>query len=121
MRSALRVMLLCEVLHVDLGDPRIKWARDRAIELVSDAEPACMGGFQWALTVLAIYTREPLERERLHHLICLALSLSFGNNYRGSKEILQLSWEVLDCNGAYENGIAPWREAMSAFGRNMWV
>lgn len=51
MRSALRVMLLCEVLNVDLSDARLERERQRAAELVADAEPVGMGGFQWALTV----------------------------------------------------------------------
>ncbi|KAL1404958.1 hypothetical protein Q8F55_008570 [Vanrija albida] len=111
MRYALRTMLLCEVLNVDLADRRIVSGCSKAIEIVADCEPSNMPGFQWALTV----------RERLASLMALTLAISFGPNYRGTKEILALCWEVLDTQGAYENGIAPWREAMNALGRNLWI
>ncbi|TXT04815.1 hypothetical protein VHUM_04083 [Vanrija humicola] len=121
MRSALRVMVLTEVLDVPLDDTRIEHARSRIIELVADAEPVAMGGFQWPLTVVAIYTRDEAQRAELVRLLRLALAMSFGNNYRSSEEILTLCWEVLDnSDEGYENGIAPWREAMSAIGRNLW-
>lgn len=51
MRYALRTMLLCEVLNVDLADPRITSGCAKAIEIVADCEPSNMPGFQWALTV----------------------------------------------------------------------
>lgn len=60
-------------------------------------------------------------RERIASLMTLTLAISFGPNYRGTKEILALCWEVLDTQGKYENGIAPWREAMNALGRNLWI
>lgn len=51
MRAACIVLLLTEVLETDLGDERITRERERAMELVGDAEPATMPGFLWALTV----------------------------------------------------------------------
>ncbi|WOO85996.1 uncharacterized protein LOC62_07G009484 [Vanrija pseudolonga] len=107
-RSALRVMLLTEVLNVPLDDPRIETVRARIIELVADAEPVAMGGFQWPLTVVAIYTRDEAQRAEMLRLVRLALTMSFGGNYRSSEEILTLCWEVLDnSKDGYENGIAP--------------
>ncbi|TXT04823.1 hypothetical protein VHUM_04091 [Vanrija humicola] len=54
MRAACIVLLLTEVLDTDLGDDRITRERERAIELVGDAEPATMPGFLWALTVSVV-------------------------------------------------------------------
>ncbi|KLT42911.1 hypothetical protein CC85DRAFT_312001 [Cutaneotrichosporon oleaginosum] len=121
MRQALLVLLLCEVLHVPLDDPRIATAADRAVELVVDCEPASVGGFQWALTIFAIYCRDNERRERIQILIRQILALSFGSGYRGPDDILRLCWEALDRNGSYENGIAPWREALGALGRNLFI
>lgn len=121
MRHALFVLLLCEVLDTPLEDPRIVSASNRAIELVCDCEPASVGGFQWALTIFAIYCRDVERRERLQSLIHQILALSFGSGYRGPDDILRLCWEALDRNGGYENGIAPWREALSALGRNLFI
>lgn len=122
MRHSLLVLLLCEVLHVPLDDPRITSACDRALELVCDCEPASVGGFQWALTILAIYCIDLERRERIQQLIHQVLALSFGSGYRGPDDILRLCWEALDRNGTYDdNGIAPWRDAMSALGRNLFI
>jgi hypothetical protein len=121
MRHALLVLLLCEVLQGPLDDPRIAMAADRAVELVVDCEPAAVGGFQWALTIFAIYCRDGERRERIQDLIKQILALSFGSGYRGPDDILRLCWEALDRNGAYENGIAPWREGMGALGRNLFI
>ncbi|BEI83680.1 hypothetical protein CcaverHIS002_0402840 [Cutaneotrichosporon cavernicola] len=121
MRHALLVLLLCEVLHVSPDDPRIFNAADRAVELVVDCEPASVGGFQWALTIFAIYCPLVERRERIQQLIHQILALSFGSGYRGPDDILRLCWEALDRNGSYENGIAPWREAMAALGRNLFI
>ncbi|WOO85993.1 uncharacterized protein LOC62_07G009481 [Vanrija pseudolonga] len=120
MRYALRTMLLCEILDTDLADERITSARMRACELVADCDPAKMTGFQWEMTVLAVYTRDPSERVRVRSLIRLALDMSFGPQYRGALDVLDVCWEVLDARGCYENGVAPWREAMAALGRNLW-
>lgn len=120
MRYALRTMLLCEILDTDLSDERITSARNRACEIVADCDPAMMTGFQWELTVLAVYTRDPVERSRVRSLIRLALDMSFGPQYRGALDVLDVCWEVLDARGGYENGVAPWREAMAALGRNLW-
>ncbi|GMK58680.1 hypothetical protein CspeluHIS016_0601220 [Cutaneotrichosporon spelunceum] len=121
MRHALRVLLLCEVLQVPLDDARITNAADRAVELVVDCEPSSVGGFQWALAIFAIYCPVAERRERIRQLIHQILALSFGSGYRGPDDILRLCWEALDRNGAYENGIAPWREAMAALGRNLFI
>lgn len=121
MRYALRTMLLCEILYTNLDDPRIKANRDAAHELVADCDPSSMTGFQWQLAVLAIYTRELAARERMASLLRLALGMGFGPNYRGTLDVLEVCWDVLDTNGKYEHGIAPWREAMHALGRNLWV
>lgn len=63
-RSALRIMLLSEVLNVDLSDSRVTSATARVIELVADADPAGISGFQWPLTV------SPLARTFVF-LICV--------------------------------------------------
>lgn len=68
-----------------------------------------------------MYTRDPDMRSRIQHLLKLVLALSFGSNYRGTDEILDICWDTLDRNGHYENGIAPWRDAMNALGRNLFV
>ncbi|WOO86029.1 uncharacterized protein LOC62_07G009518 [Vanrija pseudolonga] len=121
MRAACIVLLLTEVLETDLGDERITRERERAMELVGDAEPATMPGFLWALTIIGVYTRDKDARADLQHTSRLALSMSYGASYRGSDDIMALCWEVLDTCGAYEDGMAPWREAMHTFGRNMWL
>lgn len=121
MRAALTFLLLVEVLSVDLADARLTRARQRALELVADCEPSTMPGFQWALTVIAVYTVGADERAELQNLIRLALHTSFGAHYNGSDEVLALSWGVYDKNGHYEDSIAPWREVMAACGRNLWI
>ncbi|WOO86026.1 uncharacterized protein LOC62_07G009515 [Vanrija pseudolonga] len=121
MRAALTFLLLVEVLSVDLADARLTRARKRALELVADCEPSTMPGFQWALTVIAVYTAGADERAELQNLIRLALHTSFGAHYNGSDEVLALSWGVYDKNGHYEDSIAPWREVMAACGRNLWI
>ncbi|KAL1404970.1 hypothetical protein Q8F55_008583 [Vanrija albida] len=121
MRAALTFLLLVEVLAVDLADARLARARKRALELVADCEPSTMPGFQWALTVIAVYTVGADERAELQNLIRLALHTSFGAHYNGSDEVLALSWGVYDKNGHYEDSIAPWREVMAACGRNLWI
>lgn len=70
---------------------------------------------------MAIYTRDKEVRGRIHELIRLTLAMGFGRNYRGSDDVLGLCWGVLDSKGRYDNGIAPWREAMAAVGRNLWL
>ncbi|KAL1404974.1 hypothetical protein Q8F55_008587 [Vanrija albida] len=121
MRAACIVLLLTEVLETDLADERITRERERAIELVGDAEPATMPGFLWALTIIGVYTRDKAARTALQHTSRLALAMSYGASFRGSDDIMALCWEVLDTCGAYEDGMAPWREAMHTFGRNMWL
>ncbi|KAL1404954.1 hypothetical protein Q8F55_008566 [Vanrija albida] len=121
MRHALHTLLLCEVLDVPLDDARLAADRDAAAELVADCDAASMTGFQWQLAVLAIYTPGPEDRERLARLLALALGMGFGPNYRGTRDVLDVCWDVLDARGRYEHGIAPWREAMHALGRNVWV
>ncbi|WOO86002.1 uncharacterized protein LOC62_07G009490 [Vanrija pseudolonga] len=120
MRHALRTMLLCEVLETDLADPRLAAARARAMELAADCEPSNMVGLQWALTIIAVYTRDVAERDRLRALNKMCLTMSFGPNYPSTDDILDLCWEVLDRDG-YPHGIAPWREAMNALGRNLFM
>lgn len=71
--------------------------------------------------IIGMYTRDPDMRSRIQHLLKFVLSLSFGSNYRGTDEILDICWDALDRNGQYENGIAPWRDAMGALGRNLFV
>lgn len=73
------------------------------------------------MQIIAVYTRDVQHRQRLQRMLELALAMSFGSNYKGTSEILTLCWEVLDNNGGFENGIAPWREAMTAFGRSLFV
>ncbi|KAL1404948.1 hypothetical protein Q8F55_008560 [Vanrija albida] len=120
MRYALRTMLLTEILDTPLSDPRLSAARQRACELVADCDPSLMAGFQWEMTVLAVYTADAAARVRIRALIRLALDSSFGPQYTGALDVLDVCWDVLDARGAYEHGVAPWREAMAALGRNLW-
>lgn len=71
--------------------------------------------------ILAIYTRDSSMRNRLQELIHHALTVSFGVGYVGTDEVLALCWEILDTNGAYQNGIAPWREALAASERTIFL
>jgi hypothetical protein len=57
----------------------------------------------------------------LHSVLRGAQQSSFGAGYKGADEILTWCWEELDREGHYKNGIAPWREALSAAGRSMYV
>lgn len=56
-RLALEILLLCEVLAVDLNDPRVKSARAAAIELVADTEPQETAGYTWYLSVSTLKCR----------------------------------------------------------------
>ncbi len=60
-------------------------------------------------------------RDRITTVLHQALELSFGLGYRGTDEVLDLCWEVLDSKGAYPYGIAPWRDALAAFERSLFV
>jgi hypothetical protein len=71
--------------------------------------------------ILAVYTRDPDTRNRLQDLIHHALTLSFGTGYVGTDEVLSLCWEILDTNGSYHHGIAPWREALAASERTIFL
>lgn len=135
MRCALIAMLHCEVLNRDLDDARIVDARRRGLELVADAEADTLPGMVWPLSVscktspqtqqltppqiLAIYTRDKDERARVHDLVRLAITVSYGAGYPSPDDVFNLCWDILDSRGKYENGIAPWREAMKMFGKSL--
>ncbi|WOO86027.1 uncharacterized protein LOC62_07G009516 [Vanrija pseudolonga] len=119
MRCALIAMLHCEVLNRDLDDARIVEARKRGLELVADAEADTLPGMVWPLSILAIYTRDKEERTRVHDLVRLAITVSYGAGYPNPDDVFNLCWDILDSRGKYENGIAPWREAMKMFGKSL--
>lgn len=68
-----------------------------------------------------VYCDDKDERTTLQAVLRAAQRSSFGAGYRGADEILQWCWEELDRNGCYRDGIAPWRDALSASGRSMYV
>mgnify|MGYP006876498992 CR=1 FL=1 len=70
---------------------------------------------------MAIYTLDPEMRQRLQEVLHQSLIMSFGSGYRGTDEILGLCWEVLEAKGTYPHGIAPWRDALTAFERTLFV
>ncbi|KAL1404959.1 hypothetical protein Q8F55_008571 [Vanrija albida] len=123
LRQGVRTMLLCEGLDVDLDDPRLVACRDKGVELVADCDPSSTPGFQLALTIMAVYCIDLGARQRIRDLIKVMLCMSFGPNYRGTDEMLALCWEIVDKSPTrrYKDGIAPWREAMNALGRNLWL
>ncbi|TXT04817.1 hypothetical protein VHUM_04085 [Vanrija humicola] len=123
LRQGIRTMLLSEGLNVDLHDARLAACRNKAIELVADCDPSSTPGFQVALTIMAVYCIDLAARERIRELIKVMLCMSFGPNYRGTDEMLALCWEIVDKSPtkSYKDGIAPWREAMNALGRNLWL
>lgn len=47
----LLILILCELLHADLEDPRLMQATERALEMVADSETSETAGLSWALTV----------------------------------------------------------------------
>ncbi|WVW80693.1 hypothetical protein I302_102679 [Kwoniella bestiolae CBS 10118] len=98
LRLALQLMVLSELLEIRLED--------------------C---YQWCLTIIAVYTSNKEDRNRLRVLLDDVLSMSFGRSYNGTSEIMEMCWEIYDTQGCYTNGIAPWREAMTAFGRTVIV
>ena len=128
----MQTLLLCEALNIDLDDTRVRTARKSAMELVADTEPQETAGYTWALSVshvtdytdcqiTGIYCKDKFERATLHSVLRAAQLSSFGVGYRGADEILNWCWEELDREGFYKDGIAPWREALSAAGRSMYV
>lgn len=72
---------------------------------------------------MAVYCLDLATRDRIRELIKVMLCMSFGPNYRGTDEMLALCWEIVDKSPtkSYKDGMAPWREAMSALGRNLWL
>lgn len=61
------------------------------------------------------------ERQELADTIRSAQDWSFGPGYKGGTDVLSACWHFYDTHGAYDYGIAPWREILSACGRSMYV
>jgi hypothetical protein len=51
MRTALRVVVLSELLAVPLSDSRLQEARETILEYIADEEPNTLAGHIWALSV----------------------------------------------------------------------
>ncbi|KAJ9113012.1 hypothetical protein QFC22_006108 [Naganishia vaughanmartiniae] len=73
-------------------------------------------------SVAAIYTRAPEQRTRITSVLQTTETWSFGPGYVDTtREIMGACWKVLDEEGGYRYGIAPWREAMAVTGRSMYL
>ncbi|KAJ9094284.1 hypothetical protein QFC21_006110 [Naganishia friedmannii] len=141
------IIILCELLDFDLEDPRLTEAADRALEMVADSQTSETAGLSWTLMVsvkvasaavqdqgewneltiicgvqiAAIYTRSPARRDRIMAVLRTTEAWSWGTGYiRGTQEIMETCWMVLDKEGGYRYGIAPWREAMAVAGRSFY-
>ncbi|WVQ63454.1 uncharacterized protein L199_001607 [Kwoniella botswanensis] len=121
LRLALQLMVFSELLEISLDDSRFSHVRSVAQELVADTVGHESAGYQWCLTVIAVYTSKKDDRDRTRALLDDVNSMSFGKSYNGTSEIMEMCWEIYDAQGFYTNGIAPWREAMTAFGRTVIV
>jgi hypothetical protein len=71
--------------------------------------------------LIAIYTKDEKQRKEIMLVMEMAQLCSMGAGYNGAKGVIETCWEDLDEQGYYTNGIAPWREAMAASGRSMYI
>lgn len=71
--------------------------------------------------MIAVYTIDPAMRTAIQSALRNAQAWSFGTGYQGADDIMDMCWKVCDARGGYPNGIAPWREALAACGRSMYV
>ncbi|KAI5478708.1 hypothetical protein MNV49_004633 [Pseudohyphozyma bogoriensis] len=122
-RMALRVMLLCELLDTDLADQRLSEARATIIELVADTPSTELAGYTWPICITAVYSVDKVHRFELAEATRCIKSRSYGIGFKPVDELLAICWDVMDREGKYVNGIAPWREALKAVGggRNIYV
>lgn len=74
-----------------------------------------------SIQILAVYSPNIEDRIDLLTTLKRAQDWSFGPGYKSSEGMVQACWDVYDNLGNYEHGIAPWREAMTATGRSLYL